>query len=385
MVNATRANRGPNRWSASADDSTLHLENHVGLPANFLERMARAAALAPSGDNLQPWSFGADGDTLLVRHDPQRDLSLFNVRYLASFIALGAALENITIAASTEGYVAKIDYFPDPHDDELTARVSFEPGASPDPLSAFLDKRCTNRRPYAARPIDPDVMSCLYNASEKISAIEIFWIQDKSKLKKLGQIVARADRLIFENPVIHSHLFSTIRWTQDEVEKTRDGLPIKSLELGHVGSLAFRCLKCWSFVNFVNRFGFSKATANHTLLLMRRCSAAGLITSPAMSPPAFIHVGRTFQRAWLLATKEQLAAQPMTAVIFLQLRSRLAEYNGLTQDQIQTVNELRRDLETFFALPADRVPAMLFRVGYAPGPTARTIRRSVTDKSEMTE
>src|SRR6266498_2895505 len=173
--------------------------------------MARAAALAPSGDNLQPWSFGADGDALLVRHDSQRDLSLFNVRYLASFIALGAALENITIAASTEGYLAKIDYFPDPHDDELTARVSFEPGASPDPLATFLDKRCTNRRPYAVRPIERDVMNRLNSASEKISAIEIFWIQDKSKLKKLGQIVARADRLIFENPVIHSHLFSTLR------------------------------------------------------------------------------------------------------------------------------------------------------------------------------
>ena len=378
MVNATGADRGPNRGPASADDSSLRLENHVGLPLNFLERMARAAALAPSGDNLQPWSFGADRDALLVRHDPQRDVSLFNVRYLASFIALGAALENITIAASAEGYRAKIDYFPDPHDAELIAWVSFEAGASPDPLAAFLDKRCTNRKPYAVRPIEPDVMNRLNSAFARILTTKILWIQDKSKLKQLGQIVARADRLIFENPVIHSHLFSTIRWTQDEVEKTRDGLPIQSLELGRLGSIAFRGLKKWPVVRFLNHFGFSRAAANHSVLLMQRCSAAGLMTTQDTSALSFVEAGCAFQRLWLQTTKENLALQPMTAIIFLQLRSRLKDYAGLSNEQIAIVDSLDRDLERFFSVPHAAIPAMLFRVGFATAPSRRTIRRQGT-------
>ncbi len=108
---------------------------------------------------------------------------------------------------------------------------------------------------------------------------------------------------------------------------------------------------------------------------MRRCSAAGLLTVPESSPSAFLQAGRVFQRVWLQATKENLALQPMTAVIFLQLRSRLSEKEGLTPNQIRVIDGLRRDLESFFAIPQDRVPAMLFRVGLGAPPSGRTIRR----------
>ena len=347
----------------------------ASLSPGFLERMARAGALAPSGDNLQPWCFDVDGKTLLVRHDPHRDLSLFNVQHLASLIALGAVLENITIAASGEGYRADITHFPNGQERELIAKVRFETGAERDLLADFLDKRCTNRKPYAARPIDSEVMKRLSSASTPFPTIGISWVQDKTRLKQLGQIIARADRLIFENPLIHAHLFSTIRWNQAEVESTRDGLPIKSLELGQAGSLAFRFLKSWSVVNFLNFFGFSKAAALNSVNLMRFCSAAGLVTAPDTSPRAFLQAGRAFQRVWLQASKEDLALQPMTAVVFFQLRSRLADLKGLSPDQIQISDGLRHDLELFFVLTQTSVPAMLFRIGYAAAPSARTIRR----------
>lgn len=347
------------------------------LRANFLERMAQAGALAPSGDNLQPWSFRADGDALLVKHDSQRDLSLFNVQHLASFIALGAALENIVIAASSEGYDTEVEYFLDEKNADLIARIGFEPGAAKDPLADYLEKRCTNRKPYAARPIDAEIVGRLTATTKRFPKVDLLWVQDKSRLERLGRIVARADRLIFENPRIHGHLFSTIRWTREEVERTRDGLPVESLELGRVGSLGLRSLKRWYTVEFLNRFGFSKAAARHSLVLMQRCSAAGLIMAPDTSRSSFLDCGRAFQRIWLQATKENLSVQPMTAIIFFQLRSRLGEYDGLLHNQITSVNEFRRDLDSFFTLSKDGVPAMLFRVGLGTLPSARTIRRII--------
>ena len=361
-------------------ESARQIKNHPSLSGNFLDRMARAAALAPSGDNLQPWSFRADGDALLVRHDPTRDLSLFNVKYSASFIALGAVMENIAIAASDEGFLAKIEYFPNGPNGETVGRVLFEPGGQPDALAAVLDRRCTNRRPYEKTAISPATFASL-DVTKRFSAINLSWVQDPIRLQSLGKIIARADRLIFENPRIHNHLFSTLRWSQAEVERTRDGLPIDSLELGKLGSLAFRGLKSWPLVRFLNRFGFSKIAAGRSIELMRRCSAAGLITAPDTSPTSFLEAGRAFQRVWLQATQDNLALQPMTAIIFLQLRSRLADYSGLSEDQITLVDELRDDLQRFFAVPSHSVPAMLFRIGFAPAPSGRTIRRPATAAS----
>jgi hypothetical protein len=323
---------------------------------------------------LQPWSFRADGNRLLIRHDPTRDLSLFNVKYLASFIALGAVVENIIIAASGEGFLTHIQYFPNGENDEVVARVSFEPGAQSDLLGAVLDKRCTNRRPYENKPISPEILTSL-DVTKCFPRLGLSWIQGKKRLQELGKIISRADRLIFENPRIHNHLFSTLRWNLDEVEHTRDGLPIESLELGKLGSLAFRCLKSWRFVQLLNRFGFSKIAAGKSTELMRRCSAAGLITAPNTSVRSFLEAGRAFQRLWLQATQDNLALQPMTAIIFLHLRSRLADYSGLGKGQITLVDGLCDDLKKFFILPENSVPAMLFRVGFAGTPSARTIRR----------
>ena len=356
-------------------ENARQVENRPDLPINFFDRMVRAGALAPSGDNLQPWSFRADGDALRVGHDPTRDLSLFNVQYLASFIALGAGVENITIAASNEGFLTKVEYFPDGLNDPVVASVSFERGGQPDPLAAFLEKRCTNRKPYENSPI-PETLTSL-DITKQYPTATLLWVRDKTKLNELGKIVSRADRLIFENARIHSHLFSTLRWTQDEIEQTRDGLPIASLELGRLGSIAFRALKSWSVVRFLNRFGFSRATAKHSTLLMQRCSAAGLITAPDTSPLSFLEAGRAFQRVWLLATQENLALQPMTAIIFFQLKSRLNDYSGLSAEQIAIVDALRRDLTEVWSLPEKSVPAMLFRVGFSAPPSGKTLRRIV--------
>lgn len=350
----------------------------MGLPAGFFQRLVHAGSLAPSGDNLQPWSFEIDGDKLLLRHDAQRDQSLFNVRQLASFIALGAVVENLAIAATKENFHAKIAYFPDIQDEGLVAHIDFEHGSSVDPLVNYLEKRCTNRKPYARRALDEAAKKQLAVDLTRFPGIGVSWLYDKTDLKKVGQIVAKADRLLFENPLIHGHLFSTIRWNQTEVEGTQDGLPIETLELGTLGSRAFRALRRWTVVRLLNGIGFSAVASKQSAMLIRGSSAAALVTAPNVTPISFMRVGQVLQRLWLVATSADLALQPMTAIVFLQLRAVLSDYQGLTQDQRTIAQSLREDLTKAYSLPRDRIPAMHFRLGYAPRPSATTRRRSAT-------
>jgi nitroreductase len=359
-------------------DSARQIEaRSTPLSDSFFERIVRAASLAPSGDNLQPWSFTLENDSLLIKHDRTRDHSLFNVRQLASYIALGAAIENIRITAAGMHHRVKIDYFPYGNDHEVVGRASFDAGGEPGPLEAALEQRCTNRRPYTGEAIKPEILSSLYSADD-FPRVRLFWVNDRAMLDKLSRLSSHAERLIFDNPRIHNHLFSTIRWNQREVERTRDGLPIKSLELGGFGAKAFRLLKSWPLVRSLNKFGLSKAAAVAGAKLMRQCSAAGLITVPDPSPSSFLEAGSAFQHIWLSATKEALALQPMTALIFLQLKSRLGEYSGLAKGEIDLVDRLRNELKEFFELSTEEVPAMLFRLGYASPPSARTIRRNAS-------
>jgi nitroreductase len=356
---------------------------NANLPLQLIQKIASAGTLAPSGDNLQPWRFRIDGECLLVMDDPTRDRSLFNVQNLASYIAIGALLENILVVASRYNYRADICYFPDPGERDLIARVSFRPGANVDPLADAIDRRRTNRKPYQRRSLDEATLKKLALDRSRFSNLGLVWLNDRAALKEIGAIVARADRLLFENPRIHDHLFSTIRWSAAEVAATGDGLPIDTLELGVLGSKAFRILKNWSVVKTLNRFGFSRVAAGQSALLMRRCSATGLIIAPDISPGSFLTVGQAFQRLWLEVTNASLALQPMTAVVFLQLKSILRDHHGLTADQVTLVESLRADLARAYGVMAPQVPAMHFRIGYADEPSARTLRRPVAQVIEV--
>jgi nitroreductase len=348
------------------------------LSSGLFEDLVKAATSAPSGDNLQPWRFSRRGDVLLVHHDSGRDSSLYNVHGFASFVALGAAIENVVIAGSNHGLRAEVECFSDTGSD-IIAEVRFAAGGIPDPLANSIPARCVNRRAYARRPLAPELADALEVEAQKISEVKLHWIQDPGQRKILGSLVMEADRLLLENPHLHAQLFSCLRWTADEVEITRDGLPVSTLELGKLGTKGFRALSSWPRVSLLNRFGLSRIAARHSLELIKRSSQLGLLTVPALAPTAFVKAGRAFERLWLAITSQGASLQPMTGFVFLQLRALLGVYDGLSPSQLALLERLRRDLGAIFSIEPGDIPAMLFRTGYGPPPSGRTVRRRAAE------
>ena len=90
--------------------------------------MVEHAVLAPSGGNCQPWKFFADGMRLSVVHDRVRSKNLLDADHCGSLLALGAAIQNICIAAASRGLATRIERCPSGHDQTLVAKLSFSPG-----------------------------------------------------------------------------------------------------------------------------------------------------------------------------------------------------------------------------------------------------------------
>jgi len=350
----------------------------VKQPGGFQQALLEAAVLAPSGDNLQPWRFRWENDHLLLFRDVGKDTSLYNVRDLATFVALGAALENVVIAASTFGQRALPALFPDGETGQVVARISFMPGEEPDPLFDAIERRCSNRKFYSKQSLPSGVAEALTAEVKRVPRVDVRWIHDQEDLKRLSVITAQGDRPLFENSLIHSHFFSCIRWTEEEVQKTRDGLPIATLELGQIGSTAFHLLQSANLVRFLNFFGLSRIAASRSGGLIQSSAAVGLITVSEISPQSFILAGRAFERVWLNATAHRLSFQPMTGFILLQLRLILDECKSLTENEIKLLTSTRRELSQLFQLNS-QIPALMFRLGISNPPTGRTVRRRISD------
>ncbi|MDP9046993.1 MAG: nitroreductase family protein, partial [Bacteroidota bacterium] len=110
--------------------STYHNTGY-SIGDSHLERIIDAAITAPSAGNNQPWKWVYNNGLLFLFHDKFKSWSWGDYYEMGSHMALGAALENVTIQAVALGIEAIIERMPLKNIPELIAVVQFKKSASP--------------------------------------------------------------------------------------------------------------------------------------------------------------------------------------------------------------------------------------------------------------
>ena len=342
-----------------------------------IKKILSLAVNAPSGDNSQPWRFAAPESELKVFNMPDGDDSVYNFRQRGSFISHGALLENISIISQAEGLKPNIKLFPDGSDPDLIAAVNFdEMPAVTDPLLPAIAERCTNRKPYQKKTLEPAQKAALQTETNKFSDLKFTVIEDTNQIAKLAEALSLNEQLILENRPIHDGLFKFIRWSSEEEKREQTGLYIKTLELLPPQEFAFKLFRKWPLINFLNNFGIAKLVAKDSAKLYAKASAYALITSDILSDQVFIQVGRMLQRIWLSATSQGLSMQPTAALLYLGQRIDAGDTELFSKEQLDAIKTANQTIRDIFASGSDH-PLMLFRIGTSAAPvSARSIKRS---------
>ena len=342
--------------------------------------LVRAAVLAPSPDNNQPWRFASRGEQLLVYLDPQ-DALPSDVNSMFDLMGLGAAIENAAIAARNRGYEAQVtcDLAPaaSPQDSTLraAATVRFEPGAQPDPLEAHLAARCTNRKLYSTDPPDESSLQRLRDAAASFSEVRLDWIADRPRICEFARIVKQSDRFRFEYRPFHKEIYRQLRFSAEEAERTGDGLDVRTMELPPGTGLLLRLLRPWPVMRFLNWSRLGRLLTLPSLLSVRRSGALGALSLPEPTPEGFLRGGQAFQRIWLAAQAEGLALQPLGSLaVFIGQMEQLGGRN-LTAAHQRLSDRLGQWVRRLVPSIEDRTLLMLFRLGDASPPSVRALRR----------
>lgn len=354
--------------------------------------IVRAAGLAPSPDNNQPWRFRCEARRLFVEHDAARALPS-DVDGMFDLQSLGAAIENACIAGRQFGWAGTVQCL-DASAAPAVAQIEFVSGAEPDPLFPLLAERRTSRRGYSRRPPDGETLARL--AAEGRAAaggVEIDWIADRARIRCLAGLVAAGDRLRFEYRAFHEELFRQLRFTPGEVERSRDGLDLRLLALPPGGALTLQMLRSWKLTSALNRCGLSKLLTLPSATAVRRSGVLGVLSVDSGSPREFIAAGRALERLWLAAAGENLCVHPLGSLpILLRRLERSAggaaaaappadsalDVSGasLSAAHRRLSEHIRRELRKLAPAVADRTVTMLLRVGYGPQEKIKSLRRA---------
>jgi nitroreductase len=334
-----------------------------------VDRILDAAHLAPSHDNLQPWRFAVEGETISFFVDHERDRSPANARGRVARVAVGAALECALLRAGRMG--ATVKFLPARPGALVTFSAS-SPRHTPEPDKALV-RRATNRRLYDGRPLDDATFAWLQQATPVLESARTLWF-GRERVRTLGPIVAEGEALFYRDPAAREAALRAIRFDVRDQEEVPQGLSLGSLELTTAERLAVDALRKTP-QDRLEALGAFEKMGGYAKRLVESASGVCIVTTPGTDDLSDVVVGRAMMRAWLALTRKGLVAQPMNAIPWLEARLGLEEKDAPLPAEKERVEAVVAKLRGAFPSvdKASRI-GVLLRVGQAPPPSTRVRR-----------
>ncbi len=342
-----------------------------GGPEDGLLRPLRAAILAANPHDTQPWVFATGPEAIEVFADRSRNLGSFDPFRREMHLGLGAAIENLALAARAYGMSTAVE----PTEGKLTlspddaplraARVVLRP-VSParDELFAAIPLRHTNRGPYRPdQPVGPDRLRRLADAAATGDA-RVAFIADDAARRDLGALIVEATSRIVDDPEMSADSARWFRAGAREIAAHRDGVTLDAAGLSPPMTAFAKLLpdmgaqsndKYW--LSMTRDVQVPTASALGALFVRDRLDMAGAIGA-----------GRAWQRLHLASVAAGLAAQPMNQPVERADRDRA----------LGRPDEFGRELAKFSPEPGWEA-TFVFRLGVPERPAPPSPRRALKD------
>ncbi len=364
----------------SASSSSPTTAGIAGLSPRMTD-LLDAATLAPSAGNTQPWQFRVEGETAWVIHDPTRG-SLLDANGRAPRLALGSAIENMVIAAAGRGLALRIRQFPFHADPRVVAEVSvagpageFEKRLAH--LAPFIGVRHTNRRLGERVPLTQVEIEDLAAAAGEDASFDVR--AGDAELAECADILAEGDRIRFTVRELHAGLFDEVRFTAEDVARTRDGVDIDTMEMSVKDRAAVDVLARADVMATVRAQGGGAALGDSTRNAVASASAMVLMRARADAPSADLAGGRALERGWLTAAAAGLALHPLGALPYVVDLLDQPARSIFTLGEAERLRALDVRLDRLFTQESDKPSLFLFRLARAPETTRRSLRRPLAE------
>ncbi len=359
-------------WTEGQGDPYTAWAAWRGEDTDGAKRPLRAAILAANPHNTQPWLFSVGENSIHVLADRARNLGTLDPFRREMHLGLGAAIENLALAARAFGMAANVKpvdgaLVPLPDDrPALAAQIAFAPTAAfRDALFDAIPMRKTNRGPYRAdQSIGRERLQRLARISGQ-DAVRIEFVDDPHARAELGAIVVEATERITGDPQMSTDSAKWFRTGRREIDAHRDGVTVDTSGISPLMVAASKLLPDLG-AKSADQYWLAMTRDTH----VATASVFGIIfVRDRLDMRSAIEAGRAWQRLHLAATTEGVAAQPL---------NQPAEWIDRTA-MLGRADHFKAAIAKVASASPGWEPTFVFRLGFPERRTDHSPRRPLRD------
>ncbi|GAB4416639.1 MAG: nitroreductase family protein [Anaerolineales bacterium] len=206
-------------YAGKAEDTWMTSEQNTS-PSAQMRTLVHYATLAANGHNTQPWKFSIKENAIEIHPDYSRQLAVVDPNHRELWISLGCALENLVIAAQTEGFTAEVIY-PDAAD---VINVRLTPDTRQNsPLFDAISLRQNTRSEYDGRPIKNEDLDQL-QALLLEPGVALRFVTTSVEMETVLEYVNQGNLSQYRNQAFLDELIYWLRFNKKEALASLDGL-----------------------------------------------------------------------------------------------------------------------------------------------------------------
>lgn len=355
-------------------------KNSIALTDDILTELIDAAGKAPSGGNNQPWRWHYQNGILHLFLEQSASQSYLDPENISSYMSLGAAIENLLVAAANKNLTVNWELTPQ-HAPLHIAWFSFSANhqttEQENLLAKQIDLRHTNRKITPRQELDESVLNQLSSLVNETEHAKLTWVTDIEKLKNIGAISSHADLLRMFIDEAHSDFVEKeMRWNLAEVLETENGIGIHTLDLSNNDNIGLQLIKDKRTVEFLKQIEGGSAFKRIALQQFLSSSAVGLISMPTNNVKNFINCGMAAERLWLAATALDLQIHPVNVPLIFFYKNSIEKNLNIPEKDKAILTNLEYNFKNIFSLSQQEQAMFMFRIFKATPSPERTIRKS---------